>query len=179
MDVGSNFIQSAIYRLWWVQKLSWLDHCVPKIASQIRGIQFRICVGSDEEFYSLPCQGPRPIKITSIKNIRTSKHRDQTDLEIVRVNQDNKWVYPVAIFKNQIIIRHVGVTCSQICSFYGSKGEKVRSIDLSSRVRRFVYDSKTTVAIVNEIILFRLNRKINAPMPSCTAAMVRKWVTKG
>lgn len=34
------------------------------------------------------------------------------------------------------------------CSFYGSKGEKVRSIDLTSRVRRFVYDSKNTVAIV-------------------------------
>jgi hypothetical protein len=34
------------------------------------------------------------------------------------------------------------------CSFYGSKGEKVRYIDLSSRVRGFVNDSKNTVAIV-------------------------------
>ena len=41
-----------------------------------------------------------------------------------------------------------------ILRFYGSKGKKVRPEDLSSRVRRFVYDSKTNVAIV----IFKLVR---------------------
>lgn len=41
-------------------------------------------------------------------------------------------------------------------SFYGSKGEKPRVEDFSSRIRRFVYDSKANVGIV--ILLFYIDQ---------------------
>lgn len=128
-----------------------LAHCICQDASQILTINFCSCVGSIKKFHSPNFTRPRHSKINTIEDIRLKQYKHKIDRERKWFGSYNQRVHTLVTFKKQINIFNVRVII-KIRRFYGSKGEKVRSIDLSSRIRRFVYDSKTTIAVVINLL---------------------------